>query len=292
MNTNENLLYSFLSRLEKTKTKTDYKRDIQKFIDFSGKNFVDITSYDCEEYVNYLKEEINTNRLALSTAEKLYSQIYSFYNYLEENDYISYNYFKNIVKPTASRNIPKEKIIKWNELDQLISVLKTYNLRDFSMLLLIFTSGLTLKEAVNLKWNQFFTDESNNIGIIFTTKQGQRYVKVHKDIWELLEKYRRSLSKIISQDSYVFLNNRGNKITGRWVRMVLKKACNEANLDKEYTPRDLRHALAAYALKKGASSKQVKEQLGWSSESLAERYLYAIQELEDNAIDYLNFNLK
>ncbi|TCO79208.1 tyrosine-type recombinase/integrase [Marinisporobacter balticus] len=289
---NENLLCSFLSRLEKEKTKNDYERDIKNFTKFLGKDFVHVTSNDCERYVDYLKGEILEKRIAISTAEKLYSEIYSFYNYLEENSYITYNYFKNISKPVATRNIAKEKIISWEEFDQLISVLKTYHSRDFAILLLIFTSGLTLSEAVNLKWNRFFIDNKGNTGIIFITKRGRRYVKVHKDVWGLLERYRGSLSKMVSQDNYVFLNNRGNKISGRWVRLVLKKACNEAKLDREYTPRDLRHTLAAYALKKGASSRQVQEQLGWSNESLAERYLYTIQQLEENAIDYLNFHLK
>ncbi|QXM06035.1 tyrosine-type recombinase/integrase [Crassaminicella indica] len=292
MKTSQEIMISFLSRLEKEKTKEDYKRDLQSFIEFIGKSFLDANLEDCKKYITDLKQKVSKKKIAITTAEKLYSQLYSFFNYLEENHYISYNHFKNISKPTASRNISKEKIITWESLDKLISILKTYNLRDYSILMLIFTSGLTLNEAVNLKWNQFVIDDNENVGIIFTTKRGKRYTKVHKDIWELLQKYKNNLSGLVTQDSYVFLNNRGNKITGRWIRMVLKKACIEAELDHEYTPRDLRHTLAAYALKKGASSKQVKQQLGWSSSSLAQRYLYTIQQLEDNAIDYLNFSLK
>ncbi|QEK12167.1 tyrosine-type recombinase/integrase [Crassaminicella thermophila] len=292
MQTSEKILLSFLSRLEREKTKNDYKRDINSFVKFIDKDFLEANFYDCKKYINDLNMRVSSKKLAISTAEKLYSQIYSFFNYLEENNYISYNHFKKISKPIASRNISKERIINWEELDKLISILKTYNLRDYSILMLIFTSGLTLNEAVNLKWNQFVIDDRGNIGIVFTTKYGKRYTKVHKDTWNLLQKYRNSLSSLIAQDSYVFLNNRGSKITGRWIRMVLKKACKEAALDREYTPRDLRHTLVAYTLKKGASSKQVKQQLGWSNENLAQRYLYTIQQLEDNAIDYLNFSLK
>ncbi|MCT4621579.1 MAG: tyrosine-type recombinase/integrase [Marinisporobacter sp.] len=292
MQRNENIINSFLSRLEKEKSKKDYKRDLQHFVEFIEKDFLQATIKDCEKYIADLKLKVSEKKLAITTAEKLYSQIYSFFNYLEENEYIPYNYFKNISKPIATRNIAKEKIIMWEDLDKLISVLKTYNQRDYAILMLIFTSGLTLNEAINLKWNQFVIDDTGNIGIIFTTKRGKRYTKVHKDTWELLQKYRNSLSSLTSKDSYVFLNNRGNKITGRWVRMVLKKACIEAELAHEYTPRDLRHTLAAHTLKRGASSKQVKQQLGWSTENLAQRYLYTIQQLEDNAIDYLNFNLK
>lgn len=289
---NENILHTFLSRLEREKTKNDYKRDITKFIEFINKDFIDATFDDCKSYINLLNNKISEKNIATSTAEKLYSQLYSFFKYLEEENYIQYNHFKKIAKPVVSRNISKDKIITWQELDKIISVLKTYDLRDFSILMLIFTSGLTLNEAINLKWHQFFIDASENVGIVFTNKRGRRYIKVHNDIWALLEEYRKRKVRIANQDDYVFLNNRGNRITDRWIRLVLEKACKEADINKTYTPRDLRHTLAAYALKKGASSKQVKNQLGWSADTLAERYLYAIQQLEDNAIDYLNFSLK
>ncbi|QZY56945.1 tyrosine-type recombinase/integrase [Crassaminicella profunda] len=292
MQTNKEIINSFVSRLEKEKSRKDYKRDLQHFVEFIEKNFLQATLEDCEKYITDIKLKVSEKKLAITTAEKLYSQLYSFFNYLEENEHIPYNHFKNISKPTASRNISKEKIIMWEDLDKLISILKTFNQRDYAILMLIFTSGLTLNEAVNLKWNQFVIDDTGNIGIVFITKRGKRYTKVHKDTWNLLQKYRNSLADLITQDSNVFLNNRGNKITGRWVRMVLKKACIEAELDHEYTPRDLRHTLAAHTLKRGASSRQVKQQLGWSNENLAQRYLYTIQQLDDNAIDYLNFNLK
>ncbi|WP_053957178.1 tyrosine-type recombinase/integrase [Inediibacterium massiliense] len=292
MNVSETILSSFLSKLEKEKTKRDYRRDIYTFLNFIEKDFLDANLEDCKNYIEELNHLIEIKKMALSTAEKFYSEIYSFFNYLEENNYIEYNHFKNIHKPTATRNISSDRIIKWEELDQLISVLKTYSLRDFSICMLIFTSGLTLQEAVHLKWNQFFEDNKGHIGIIFTTKKGERYVKVHPDIWKLLNNYQSQQEGIVSKDDYVFLNNRGKRITGRWVRMILQKACEEANLSHSYTPRDLRHALAAYALKKGAAPHQVKEQLGWSHENLADRYLYTIQQLEDNAIDYLNFSLK
>ncbi len=291
MRTIQEILYDFTERFKKEKTKNDYRRDIIAFLNFTQKNFLEINFEDCNQYIEYLKTKVDKRKLAISTAEKLYSQLYSFYNYLEQNKYISYNHFKKIKKPTASRKILEEKIITWDELDRLISKLKTYRLRDYAAIMMIFTSGLTINETINLKWNQFFIDESKNIGIKFRTKKGERYVKVHQDIWKLLQDYKEKELNIISQDHYVFLNNRGKRISDRWIRLVLEKACQEAKLDKIYSPKDLRHALAAYTLKKGASAKQVQEQLGWSSEKLAERYFYTIQQLEDNAIDYLNFSL-
>ena len=165
----ENVLWDFLSRFQKEKTKIDYKRDLYNFSEYIDKSFLEVSYDDCKMYMNFLKHKIEKKEIALSTGEKLYSQLYSFFNYLEQHSYIEYNHFKKITKPKASRLISKDRIISWKELDQLISVLKTYNIRDYSILMLIFTSGLTLQDAVNLKWNQFVVDNQDNIGIQFET---------------------------------------------------------------------------------------------------------------------------
>lgn len=283
----------FTNRLKNSKSKKDYKRDIVFFMSFVEKNnFKDVTFEDCKDYIGYVNNSIDEDKMAITTGEKLYSQLYSFFTYLSEREYIEYNHFKNIKKIQAGRRISKERIISWEDLDKLLSILKGYNKRDYAICLLIFTSGLTLKETIELKWDQFVVDSNDNVGIKFTTNKGDRYVKVKDDIWNLLLDYRSSIDYASSKNSYVFLNKKGEKISDRWVRITLEKACKEAELSRTYSPRDLRHALAAHALKRGASSEQLKEQLGWSSSSLAERYLYTIQELNDNAIDCINFKLK
>ncbi|MCT4596193.1 MAG: tyrosine-type recombinase/integrase [Anaeromicrobium sp.] len=287
------IINDFLHRLKNPKSKKDYKRDIICFLDFVQKdNFEHITLQDCKDYIDYVITLVNENKLALTTAEKFYSQLYSFFNYLVQREYIDYNHFKNIRKIKATRKISKDRIISWEDLDKLITVLRGYNPRDYAISLLIFTSGLTLKEAVELKWNQFVLDSRNNVGIKFSTPKGDRFVKVKNDVWQLLLDYKSNLDYAISKDSYVFLNKKGSKISDRWIRIILEKACKDAGLSRTYSPRDLRHALAAHALKRGASSEQVKDQLGWSNSSLAERYLYTIQELDNNAIDFINFKLK
>lgn len=288
-------------KLKQEKTRRDYIREVIEFMEFTNKEYQNCNIDDCQRYINSLTErthlpEGNKNRLSKATVEKKYSILFSFFNYLEyyfrSNDKLNFvNPFKNINKPSATRNISQNKIITWSELDRLVSILKNYKARDYIALLLIFTSGLTLSETTKLKWNQFIEDRNGNIGIKFPLKNGQsRYVKVTKDVWELLSKYRNE--KPYGKDSYVFLNKFNRPISGRWLREVLTRACKEAKLENKYTPRDLRHTAAARALQNGASAHIVKEQFGWSDYRLADRYNYSIPILEDNAIDYINFKLK
>lgn len=299
---NEKLIDSFLrAKLKSDKSKRDYKREILKFIKFIGMDYLDIKSQlVCENYINHLIEKTklpskDPERLSMATVEKIYSYLFSFFTYLEEKlekeGTEFYNYFQNIEKPTVSRNIRDDKIISWEELDKLISVLKEGKDRDFLALMLIFTSGLTVKEVTSLRWEQFVEDGNGNVGIEFELSNGfKRYAKVKKDIWILLNKYRGSIP--VSSRNHVFLNKYNKPISSRWLRKVLHDACEEAGLSNIYTPRDLRHSAAFYQLKSGADPEKVKEQMGWSDVSLAKRYEYRIPELEDNPIDYVNFTLK
>lgn len=291
--------YFTLERLKLEKTRRDYTREILRFTEYIKKDFLLANNEDCTSYINNLKENARKGKMSVFTVEKKYIYLFSFFNYIEGVKLIYgfipasfYNHFKTVEKPSAPRNISSDKIISLSELDELISILKAGNLRDYTALMLIFTSGLTLKEATNLKWNQFVEDINSNVALEFIIKNSEkRYVKVSHDMTELLAEYKKSIEPV-NKDSFVFKNKFGNPLSGRWLRKVLTDACKKAEFEHIYTPRDLRHSAAAMCLKNGAPAEKVKEQLGWSDARIADRYNYSIPFLEDNAIDYLNFKLK
>lgn len=310
------LLEDFISNFKLDRTKKDYIREVERFCCFIEKDFLNITYEDCNKYIEYLNRKINegiddklrlgkvlfhtkNNKISIATAEKIYSYLFSFtnhvqslkslYNFIPEG---FYNHFKTTNKPEARRNINQEKILSWEELDKLITVLKGYNPRDYLALMLIFTSGLTVKEAVNLKWNQIFKDANDNIGIKFKLSgRHERLIKINADIANLLAEHTLN-QRPIRNDEYVFLNKFNKPISSRWLRLVLEKACIDAELKVSYSPRDLRHTAAYMCLKYGASKQQTMEQFGWSDIRFADRYPYTVPELQDNAIDYINFRLK
>ncbi|WP_432664932.1 tyrosine-type recombinase/integrase [Wukongibacter baidiensis] len=310
------LLEDFVSGFKLDRTKKDYVREIEKFCYFIEKDFLEITYEDCNEYIDYLNRKVNEgvddklrlgkvlfstkkNKISVATAEKVYSYLFSFANHVQGLksicDFIPdnfSNFFKRTDKPKAKRNISQEKIISWDELDKLITALKEYNTRDYLALMLIFTSGLTVRETINLRWNQIFDDANGNVGIRFKLPNGhERLVKVNSDIAKLLEEYRLN-QRPVSHEEYVFLNKFNKPISSRWIRLILERACKDAKLKNSYSPRDLRHTAAYMCLKYGASKEQTMEQFGWTDIRFADRYPYSVPELQDNAIDYINFKLK
>lgn len=296
----QNLIKQFtIERLKLEKTRRDYTREILRFTEFIKKDFLYASNEDCSSYINKLKENASKGKMSIFTVEKIYIYLFSFFNYIESVKLVynfipaSFcNHFKAVEKPSAPRTISSDKIISLSELDELISILKAGNLRDYTALMIIFTSGLTLREAIDLKWHQFVEDVNGNIALEFIVKNNEmRYVKVSNDMAELLAKYKKTIEPV-SKESHVFKNKFSKPLSGRWLRKVLTDACKKAEFEHIYTPRDLRHSAAAMCLKNGAPAEKVKEQLGWSDARIADRYNYSIPILEDNAIDYLNFKLK
>ncbi|MCG8542386.1 MAG: site-specific integrase [Clostridia bacterium] len=286
-------------KLKLEKTRKDYTREILKFSEFIEKDILIATADDCKSYINMLKEKAQRKKISVYTVEKIYIYLFSFFNYIVSvkglYDFIPgdfTNCFKRVKKPAAPRSISSDKIITLSELDQLISILKEGTLRDYVALMLIFISGPTLSQTVNLKWNQLIEDASGNIAIEIPLKNYEkRYIKLSKDMAELLAEYKMS-SGPVSKDSHVFLSKFHKPISGRWLRKVLRAACEKANFEYIYTPRDLRHSAVTLCLINGAPPEKVKEQFGWSDIRFADRYNYSMPVLEDNAIDYVNFKFK
>jgi len=236
------LLEDFTSNFKVSRTKEDYIREIQRFCSFIEKDFLSVNPEDCTKYIEYLNRKVNegiddklrlgkvlfhtkNNKISIATAEKIYSYLFSFANHVQSLKSIYsfipddfFNHFKITNKPKAQRNISQDKIISWEELDRLITALKGYSTRDYLALMLIFTSGLTVKETINLKWNQFFQDSNDNIGIRISLSNGlKRSIKVNRDIADLLAEFRLN-QRPINDNEYVFLNKFNKPISSRWLR--------------------------------------------------------------------------
>ena len=79
-------------------------------------------------------------------------------------------------------------------------------------------------------------------------------------------------------DPYLFVNQRGNKITPRGVQYILDKAIVNAGLDIHVHPHMLRHTFATHLLDNGADLRVVQELLGHASLSTTQIYTHVTQE--------------
>ena len=85
-----------------------------------------------------------------------------------------------------------------------------------------------------------------------------------------------SLNK--KNNGYLILNNRGDKISDRYIRDIINKYVKKAGLDIKISPHTLRHTFATDMLEEGSDLMTVKELLGHESLNTTSIYTHITNE--------------
>lgn len=274
-------------------TKKDYLSKVILFKEvIKVDNILDVTKDDCKNFIEFIEDEY-----ALSTCEKIFSYLHSFYAYMKREKYIEINPFTFVKKPIVTREKGKKDVLSIQEINQLIDSLHKLNARDRLIMVFLVTTGCLLNELVKVKWKDLIVDENDNFYVRIGQGKKERVVKLHPYCFKLIESYRyfSGLSEvIIPSDDYIFTTQKSQSITDRNVRLIVRKAFDIAGLS-QYSAKDLRHSYAAISLMLGADKEDIKKQLGWSDKYYAIRYKHVLNFVDSESIDYLlekdNFKL-
>ena len=274
-------------------TKKDYLSKVILFKEvIKVDNILDVTKEDCKNFIEFIEDEY-----ALSTCEKIFSYLHSFYAYMKREKYIEINPFTFVKKPIVTREKGKKDVLSIQEINQLIDSLHKLNARDRLIMVFLVTTGCLLNELVKVKWKDLIVDENDNFYVRIGQGKKERVVKLHPYCFKLIESYRyfSGLSEvIIPTDDYIFTTQKSQSITDRNVRLIVRKAFDKAGLS-QYSAKDLRHSYAAISLMLGADKEDIKKQLGWSDKYYAIRYKHVLNFVDSESIDYLlekdNFKL-
>ncbi len=274
-------------------TKKDYLSKVILFKEvIKVDNILDVTKEDCKNFIEFIEDEY-----ALSTCEKIFSYLHSFYAYMKREKYIEINPFTFVKKPIVTREKGKKDVLSIQEINQLIDSLHKLNARDRLIMVFLVTTGCLLNELVKVKWKDLIVDENDNFYVRIGQGKKERVVKLHPYCFKLIESYRyfSGLSEvIIPTDDYIFTTQKSQSITDRNVRLIVRKAFDIAGLS-QYSAKDLRHSYAAISLMLGADKEDIKKQLGWSDKYYAIRYKHVLNFVDSESIDYLlekdNFKL-
>ena len=243
-------------------TITSYKNDIKQYLKYlSDKN---INYYETEEYVKYL----NKNKYAKSSINRKIASINKFYEWCQERNYLKETKYKKIKYIKQEKKLPD--ILTSNYINKLLNSLPTENpknLRDRTIIELLYSSGLRVSEITNLRIN----DIKNNGSIKVLGKGNKtRILPMTNEAYKLIDLWitnSRSFYENEKSSDYLFIGVRGSKISAREVQRIVKSKLGTF-------PHSIRHSFATHLLDGGADLRVVQEMLGHSDPSTTQIYTH------------------
>ena len=211
-----------------------------------------------------------------STIARKIATLKSFFSFLQRKGYLTQNPMRDITAPKLPAYLPPIPHVE--EMDTLfreVEGLDVLSSRDLAILETLYATGVRVEELVNVRLDDVDLD-GRQIRIRGKGKK-ERMAILGEPAVKALKHYisqRRELLKPETQTTSVFLNYKGQPLTDRSVRRIVKKYVIKGQLDHNISPHSFRHAFASHLLNAGADLRIIQELLGHESLSTTQRYTH------------------
>ncbi|MCK6616653.1 MAG: site-specific tyrosine recombinase XerD [Cyclobacteriaceae bacterium] len=229
-----------------------------------------------KEFLKY----VNDLGMSAYSQARILSGIKAFYKYLLFEERITTDPTELIEGPKIGRKLPDT--LSYPEIEKLfeaIDLSKPEGGRNRAILEVLYGSGLRVSELVNLQLNNIYFDigfirvigKGNKERLVPVGRDAQKYLKIY--IEEIRGKYPHKAPQK-GNESFVFLNRHGKKLTRVMVFTIIKNLAGAIGLKKTISPHTFRHSFATHLIEGGADLRAVQEMLGHESITTTEIYTH------------------
>lgn len=261
-------------------TVINYEKDINLFLEFCDymkvTNFKKIDFNFVRSYLKYLYNLKYSNK----TISRHLSSLRSFFKYLLSEGIVSSNPCLLVSNPKKEQRLPNfinemdlEKIFDIPNLEEPLGQ------RDELILRMFYATGIRLSELANMKISDI--DYSGKKIKVLGKGNKERYVLFGNNCLNSLNLFindgREQLLK--SPTDYLFLNNKGNKLTPTGIEYIINKIVKLSGVSNNHiTPHVFRHTFATHMLNEGSDLLTVQQLLGHSDLSTTSIYTHVSNE--------------
>lgn len=270
------LAYLAADRGYSAETVATYGRDLYHFEQYLGSldEALDWNTVDTDVVRRWMMARMSGG-LGPRAMKRALSALRSFYKYLLRLEVVERDPMQLVQNPKAPKTLPC--FVKETEMDRLLDGIvypdNVEGLRDRTMLLTFYTTGVRLSELVGL--NRENVDLALGELKVTGKRDKQRIIPFGAELSEALQQYMEATAKQL--DGYrgaLFLDGKGRRITVDKVRTVVRHYLSLVTTQKRKTPHVLRHTFATVMLNHGADLEAVKELLGHESLATTEIYTH------------------
>mgnify|MGYP001563540953 CR=1 FL=1 len=273
------LLYMRAEKNAAPLTLRAYEHDLKEFTDHCGEQ-AEISQFrQSRLLVRDFWASLHQKKLRSSSILRKLAALRSFFKFLVLEDVVDVNPFDYLTNPKKERLLPRFIVEKempklWDAFDKTVHPLAV---RDRALLELLYSSGLRIRETVDLNMGDI--DVWNGTVRVLGKGGKERMVPVGKAAVRSIEagvKWRETrFSTPVTSKSPVFVNARGKRITPRGAQIVIDRWVKKAALSTRVSPHTFRHTFATHLLNSGCDLRAVQEMLGHKSLNSTQVYTHA-----------------
>lgn len=266
-----------------------YLRDIDKFAQYLYDEVGAIGPAEVSlKHLQSFIQTIGKLEMAPSSQARIISGIKSFFKYCLLEQIITVNPTTLLPTPKIQRKLPD--VLSFEEIEQLINAIdlsKPEGGRNKAILEVMYSSGLRVTEAINLKISSLYLD----VGFIRVIGKGdkERLVPIGSDAIKYIKLYKETMrvhqTPAKDCDDILFLNNRGKALSRVMIFYIIKDLIQKTGIQKTISPHSFRHSFATHLVEGGADLRAVQEMLGHESITTTEIYTHINREFLRDTLD-------
>lgn len=211
-----------------------------------------------------------------STVGRKLAAIRSFFQFCVRKRWMDDNPAKVVSTPKQDKPVPS--FLSEEEMQEFLDLprsAKPLDKRDKAMLELLYATGIRVSELVGIRLDDVkFTER-----LIRIRGKGkkERLVPFGRMAEESLRCYLRVrplINKDHTEETTLFLNYRGQKLSSRSVERTVDKYIRLSAVRRKISPHSLRHSFASHLLSRGADLRVIQELLGHESLATTQKYTH------------------
>ena len=253
-----------------------YQNDVAKLADFSTAYTLEVTDLKFDHLKEFVADLYDLGLSARSQA-RIISGIKQFFGFLLLEGILKDDPSELLEMPRIGRKLPE--VLSIEEIDRLIDAIdmsKTEGHRNKAIIETLYGCGLRVTELVELRISCLYFDA----GFVRVIGKGnkERLVPIGsyalKQIDLYLKHVRNKNGVKKGNEDFVFLNNKGVKLSRVSIFNFIKKIVEELGIKKTISPHTFRHSFATHLVEGGADLRAVQEMLGHESITTTEIYTH------------------
>lgn len=222
--------------------------------------------------------------MAQSTKSQRFSAVRAFFRFLVTEGHVKSDPTEGIASPRVPKTLPKpldERQLE-NLLEQPAKIDTPQALRDQAMMELLYATGLRNTELVSLNLVDVLFDKRGSTIHCIGKDHKERALPIEGMAEKILASYieaaRPELVRRNKNETALFVNHHGKRITRQSFWLILKEYARMARIEWLVTPTVLRHSFAVCQLINRVPMKDVQKAMGHANVSTTQVYAEIVGE--------------